>query len=249
LAKTSKGTYQQLQVYAGPATDEKPIAGQVTMTFGMQFVPQLPVSANKTFSHGITVQKILQPYNAANRTVVSGSIFDQKQQNGVDLKIGDFVVVTIQITATDDLTNVRLVDLLPAALQPLDTNIYAGITTPSQSPSTKQSGPILVPPSQFPQQDTCDWCYYTYSAFDYREFRDDQVIGFARSLAKGSYVFSYVAYVSSGGQFYVPSAHVYAMAQPEIMGLSQNYLIKTGSPLSNLNNNNNKNSFDSSICY
>lgn len=243
LQQTSKGTYQQLKVTAGPATSSKPASGQVTLTFGMQFVPQIPVSANQTFSHGITVQKILQFYNPVNRTIVSGSIFDQNNKNqSVDVKIGDFVVVTIQVTATDDLTNVRLVDLLPAALQALDTNIYSDVSVPSppwDTSSRQVFGPIVIP-----DREPCDWCFYTYQAFNYREYRSDQVIGFAQVLPKGTYTFSYVAFVVSSGSFYVPSCHVYSLEQPEVMGLSRNFMLRSGTQVSISDK-----SFDSSVCY
>jgi len=213
------------------------------MTFGMQFVPQIPVSANQTFSHGITVQKILQFYNPVNRTIVSGSIFDQNNQNqSVDVKIGDFVVVTIQVTATDDLTNVRLVDLLPAALQALDTNIYSDVSVPS--PPWDTSSRQVIYPIVIPNREPCDWCFYTYQAFNYREYRSDQVIGFAQVLPKGTYTFSYVAFVVSSGSFYVPSCHVYSLEQPEVMGLSRNFMLRSGTQVSISDK-----SFDSSVCF
>jgi len=231
LEKDSNQMYRELQIYVGPANKKVEPKGQVTMTIGMEFIPIQPPNT-KSFSHGITVQKIVQHYDPVTQTTVPGSIFDHTNSAGANVNLGDFVVVTIQITTTDELSNVRLVDLLPAAFQPLDTNIYSDLVPASFSSSSRGMSPggaPVAPGSSGSSSLYCEWCYYCFSAFNYREYRSDQVVGYARHLYRGTYTFSYMAYVASSGLFYVPSTHVFAIEQPEVMGLSQSFSLQADS--------------------
>jgi len=222
LQKGSNQQYQSLQIYVSPADQGVPERGQVTMTIGMDFVPLQPPNQDG-FSHGISVQKIIQTYDPVSQQAVPGSIFNQNNSNGANVNLGEFVVVTIQLSTTDDLSNVRLVDLLPAAFQPLDANIYSNLVPNSRSSPQDQQM------SQKRGVPFCEWCYYCFSAFSYREYRRDQVVGYARHLYRGTYTFSYMAYVASSGVFSVPSAHVFAIEQPEVMGLSESFVVRADS--------------------
>jgi len=229
LEKDSNSKYKELQIYYGPADKAQPARGQVTITIGMEFVPQQPPN-NKSYSHGITVEKIVQAYDPVTQQTIPGNVLNRTNSNGSNVNLGDFVVVTIQISTTDELFNVRLVDLLPAAFQPLDTNIYSGLLNSQSNYYGKQAPPeagMPAPPQGSGVSLHCDWCYYSFGAFNYREYRRDQVVGYARHLYRGSYTFSYMAYVASSGQFYVPSAHVFAIDQPEVMGLSQSFVVRS----------------------
>lgn len=175
---------------------KKKDVGEVLVTFGMRFVP---AEISKMGSDkGFSVEKVIQLYDTVSQEVIHGDISEAK--------IGQFVLVTVQLRTTDDVRNAQLVDLVCGALEPLDSSIFSDLDVSS---ATQDSN-------------SCDGCYYPYyfNPFSYIELKPNKVSAFAPFLSAGTYSFSYLAMVSSSGEFVVPPASVYLVDQPEYMGLS-----------------------------
>ena len=62
------------------------------------------------------------------------------------------------------------------------------------------------------------WDSGVWSAFDYKELRDDRVIYFATYLWKGTYTATYLARATTAGTFFMPPAHAEEMYNPAVNG-------------------------------
>jgi len=184
---------EKLQLYA------KGSSGEASVVVSVDFVPcernravgpQCKVSSEPVY-RGIEVQKVIRRFNATTGASVPGAGITSAQS-------GEQVEVTIQISTPDDLTNVRVVDWLPASLEALEFG---------ERPDNVGFGATF-------------YGWWRWSTFQTVEVRKDRVQALAYQLPAGTHTLTYTALVVTPGLFSLPPAKAYAVAQPELLGLS-----------------------------
>ncbi|HWQ90713.1 MAG TPA: hypothetical protein VN673_03500, partial [Clostridia bacterium] len=116
-------------------------------------------------------------------------------------RVGDRVLVTLNVSVPESAQYVALEDPLPGVLEAIN--------------------PEFQPPASAAQEPASTW----YS--DYREIRADRVLFFANQLPQGHYVVRYLARVRAAGLVTAPAAKIEAMYQPNRFGLSQSLTISS----------------------
>jgi hypothetical protein len=151
-------TKEKLEIYA------KGTSGEASVVVALDFVPcerdrakgpQCRVSTTPVY-RGIDVQKVIRLFDPSTGASVPGAGITNAQS-------GEQVEVTIQISTPDDITNVRVVDWLPAGLEALDAD------EPTEGVSYNS------------------WFYgwWVWAKFPVKEIRKDRVEAFAYSVAGG----------------------------------------------------------------
>jgi uncharacterized protein YfaS (alpha-2-macroglobulin family) len=128
---------------------------------------------------------------------------------------GELVRVRLRITVPEERHFVVLDDPLPAGLEAVDLSLRTvrppglDFAEASESPRDEQQGESWYYGS---------WDSGVWSAFDYKELRDDRVIYFATYLWKGTYTATYLARATTAGTFFMPPAHAEEMYNPAVNG-------------------------------
>jgi len=165
--------------------------GEASVVFGANFIPAnistLPIY------RGITVHRVIQLLDSSNEP--SGTPI-------IEAKIGQTVVTTIEVIIPDFVSTVKIVDLFPGALEPLDDSIY---DTPTQP------GP---------------W-WWIWNPFSRREFLKDKVIFYGQHLYPGSYTVKYYSIVNTPGEFVLSPTLAFDLFQPEVMGQAEGGIFRT----------------------
>ena len=110
-------------------------------------------------------------------------------------RFGDTVLVTIEVDAKEARRYVVVEDPLPAGLEALDTTLATASRT-------------------FGARSIWDGMSY----FDHRELRDDRVTFFRDHMQPGTHRYSYLARVTSSGDFITPPTKAEEMYNPEVFG-------------------------------
>jgi len=175
--------------------------GEASVVLGLNFIP-LKLNPDPIY-RGIVVQKVIQR-------------IDQNTYNAIgthltNVGVGSKVKVTIQVTIPDDSPSVRVVDPVPAGLEPLDESFFNFETGNNNN--------------QFYGHYYYFYCFL--SSFSHREYHKDKVIFEGQNLFAGTYTVSYVAIANVAGEFSLPPTKAYDTRQPEVMGLSASGSFKT----------------------
>jgi hypothetical protein len=192
----------KLELYA------KGTSGEASVVVALDFVPcerdrskgpQCRVSTTPVY-RGIDVQKVIRLFDASTGASVPSAGITSAQS-------GQQVEVTIQVSTPDDLTNVRVVDWLPAGLEALDAD------EPTQVASTRGS--------------TAGGCG--------RRSRSRRCAKIASRrlptrLSAGTHTLTYTALVVTPGRFSLPPTKAYVEGQPELLGLSAGGVWGTADP-------------------
>jgi hypothetical protein len=166
-------------------------SGEVSVATSMQFTPST-IAADPIY-RGIFVERMVQ---RAEGGVATGP--------GVQLVVaGDFVMVTIQLTTPDDVSQVVVEDLLPAGLEAVQEEKDEMVPYPRYGGG--RGG--YTPP-------------WWSSPLGSAEIRPDRVRWSANSLRAGTHSVSYRALAVTPGIFVHPPASARVESQPEVMGLS-----------------------------
>jgi uncharacterized protein YfaS (alpha-2-macroglobulin family) len=129
---------------------------------------------------------------------------DNDQLRGLDgLRVGDRVLVTLNVVARDDARWVAIDDALPSILE--------GVNPEFKTQEARSAASLL---------DTSDqWLS------NFREIRKDRCLYFADYMAPGNYTLRYVARVRAAGKVTAPPVKVEEMYHPERYGLSGTQII------------------------
>jgi hypothetical protein len=165
--------------------------GEVDIAARMTFVPA--ETFDQPVERGFLVQKVIR---LDNHSFPSGPPLNKAST-------GTTVIVTIQITLTDDTSNVEVVDLLPGGFEAQDPNIVGGV-----------SRPRCYGFSGFP-----DWRCYFY--FFSQETRSGKVIFRSSFLVAGTYTMQYTALTNVVGDYVLPPTKAFNSFAPEVLGLSK----------------------------
>lgn len=127
------------------------------------------------------------------------------------LKIGDVVQVRLTVQAPNDLYYFTLEDPLPAGFEALDPTL---LTT-----SEAAEGPIG-------ERVDGDRGPFWFDGWTRREIRDEKVVLFSTELPRGTYEYTYLARVTSAGDYTALPAIGYQMYMPEVYGRSTSLAVK-----------------------
>lgn len=194
---------EKLNVYARGAR------GEASVVVAIDFVPcdrdrakgpQCRVSSEAVY-RGIDVQKVIRRFDPSTGASVPGAGITSARS-------GEQVEVTVQISTPDDLTNVHVVDWLPAGLEALEFG---------SSPDTVSAASTW-------------FGWWRWSTFQNTEVRKDRVQALAYQLPAGTHTLTYTALVVTPGQFSLPPAKAFVQAQPELLGLSAGGLFGAADP-------------------
>ena len=122
---------------------------------------------------------------------------DNQPQEAKSLRVGDRVLVTLNLSVRESARYVALDDALPSILEPVDPEFA---TRQTRSGNLRDEG--------------------SYWLSDFREFRKDRCLYFVDSLWPGNYTLRYVARVRAAGTVTAPPAKIEEMYHPERCGLS-----------------------------
>lgn len=128
---------------------------------------------------------------------------------------GDLVRVRLRVTIPEDRQFLILDDPLPAGLEAVDLSLRTVRPPGTELPEERD---------QNQQNDGFEGWYYgtwdsgVWSAFDYKELRDDRVIYFATYLWQGTHTATYLARATTAGTFVLPPAHAEEMYNPGVNG-------------------------------
>jgi alpha-2-macroglobulin len=154
-------------------------------------------------------------------TPISRGIQVERWYERVDTKVpvtrvnaGDLVRVRLRVTVPDDRQFLILDDPLPAGLEAVDLSLRTvrppGMDLPEDIGQQRDDG--------FEGWYYGTWDSGVWSAFDYKELRDDRVIYFATYLWKGTHTATYLARATTPGTFVLPPAHAEEMYNPGVNG-------------------------------
>ncbi len=131
------------------------------------------------------------------------------------VKLGETVRVKVTVIAPEDRSYVTIDDLLPAGLEPIDTQLKtvdprlkAQLDAERTAAFEKKTG--FVAP----------WYRWYYSPWQHVETHDDRTVLTAGRLSKGVYEYVYYARATTPGDFFVAPAHAEETYFPEVFGRS-----------------------------
>lgn len=120
-----------------------------------------------------------------------------------DLRVGDRVLVTLDLECRQNATYVAVDDPLPAILEAINPNFKSQETRAGEQVGTEWSD-------------------------SFHELREDRALFFANYLPQGTYTIRYLARVAAAGEVTAPSAKIEEMYKPERCGLSETLKISAG---------------------
>ena len=129
---------------------------------------------------------------------------DGKVSPAENLRVGDRVLITLDVEVRRRATYVAIEDPLPSVFEPINPAFKSQETLAGQRLGR-------------------DWIS------DYQEMRNDRVLFFADMLYPGHYTLRYLARVVAAGEATTPSAKVEEMYHPEQFGLTETGKIRTES--------------------
>jgi hypothetical protein len=135
-----------------------------------------------------------------------------------EVRAGELVRVQLRVTAPADRDFVALEDALPAGLEAVDASLRgsaAQLTGAPEPPATRGDDDIEVDDGGWYGR----WGGW-WSPWEHSELRDDRVLFFARTLARGTYRASYVARATTAGRYVRPPARAEEMYDPASSGRS-----------------------------
>jgi uncharacterized protein YfaS (alpha-2-macroglobulin family) len=129
---------------------------------------------------------------------------DGKLTAAENLRVGDRVLVTLDIVVPRRATYLAVVDPLPAVFEPLNPVFKSQEVVAGETLGT-------------------EW------VSDYKELRTDRALFFADTLYPGQYTLRYLARVIAAGNALAPSAKIEEMYHPEKMGTTETTRVRTES--------------------
>lgn len=186
--------FEELDNPVGPLMFRSEGTGEVTLTASLEFIPAelLPFPTYR----GIFVERVIR------------QVDDDGDPNGSPLTavpLGTIVVISLQITSPDDLTDVVIRALMPGGLEPIDPLI-----TEAESAAT-----------------TCEleglhlqFAYWYWPLCPRQETRPSEVTFRYDRLRSGTNGVHFRAVAASVGSWVLPPIQAFVSAQPEVMGLS-----------------------------
>jgi alpha-2-macroglobulin len=117
-----------------------------------------------------------------------------------DLRVGDRVLVTLDLECRKDASYLAIEDPLPAILEAVNPNFKSQETRAGEQLGSEWSG-------------------------SFHELREDRALFFADHISQGTYTIRYLARVAAAGEATAPSAKVEEMYKPERFGLSETFKI------------------------
>jgi alpha-2-macroglobulin len=146
-------------------------------------------------------------------------VTDGRTVNEVDE--GDLVRVRLRITAPSNREFVAVEDPLPAGLEVVDTKLRTTSIDAYLAPDALASERQRTAEAGGDEPSTAAWWYWaSWNPWDETETYDDRVVFHARTLGKGSHLYSYVARATTPGRFVRPQAHAEEMYNPALSGRS-----------------------------
>ena len=127
---------------------------------------------------------------------------DGRLSTADNLRVGDRVLVTLDVETRRRATYVALEDPLPSVLAPINPAFKSQATLAGESLGT-------------------DWIS------DHSELRDDRAIFFVDLLPPGRYTLRYLARVVSAGEAIAPAARIEEMYHPERFGTTETLRVST----------------------
>jgi uncharacterized protein YfaS (alpha-2-macroglobulin family) len=141
-------------------------------------------------------------YNITRRYAKLGD--DGKLSGAENLRVGDRVLITLDIDVPRRATYLAVEDPLPAVFEALNPAFKSQEVVAGETLGT-------------------EW------VSDYRELRTDRALFFSDLLYPGRYTLRYLARVISAGDVIAPSAKIEEMYHPERMGTTETLRVRTGS--------------------
>eukprot|EP00004_Rigifila_ramosa_P008651 TRINITY_DN1992_c0_g1_i6.p1 TRINITY_DN1992_c0_g1~~TRINITY_DN1992_c0_g1_i6.p1 ORF type:complete len:1265 (+),score=369.91 TRINITY_DN1992_c0_g1_i6:2775-6569(+) len=184
--------------------------GEISVCVSLTFVP-LALTHTHALSRGLSLHKTIAHARSKSKRPIGG------------VGLGEIVLVTLQVTSADTLSNVILIDFLPAGLEPLDENLETAstiVTTQNERPEMESFGMGVAQPPIFDNYRANSVWNWMPATFGNKETKRDRVVFHAHTLAAGTHSVSFLALSVTAGVFALPPAHVYVAQQPEILGLS-----------------------------
>lgn len=187
-------------------------SGEASMALSMHFVPA--AIPDSPMYRGISVQRVIQVINASDASAIGPAL--------VTVPLASRLRVVVQIMTPDALDGAVVVRVpMPGGLEPLDSNVLTAVPASpadsSKSVSTFDPGcPLagLVTASSVARglwwMPTCPQLYVLPQAVELR----------FRSLPAGTFEASFLAVAGSIGEWALPPASAYVLAEPELGGLS-----------------------------
>eukprot|EP00475_Leptophrys_vorax_P031821 TRINITY_DN4847_c0_g1_i3.p1 TRINITY_DN4847_c0_g1~~TRINITY_DN4847_c0_g1_i3.p1 ORF type:complete len:632 (-),score=3.31 TRINITY_DN4847_c0_g1_i3:151-1914(-) len=179
--------------------------GEVSVAVAMSFVPAtlLPFPTYR----GLLVEKTLTLSRAsAGHTPTASALLQMPSSTPtVTAPVASVVTVTIQVTTPDDVSDLVVLDLPPAGLEPVDPNLPQSSTSPSADVSPYATSP---------------WSWGWWGPSYTQVTRPASVRFHFPYLPAGTHTVSYQAVAVTPGAFALPPAKASLLRQPEVMGLS-----------------------------
>jgi uncharacterized protein YfaS (alpha-2-macroglobulin family) len=131
----------------------------------------------------------------------------------ISVREGELVRVRLRVTVSGDREFVAVDDPLPAGLEAVHVTLRTSALAPSSAGRQRD---------RMPSRRSGFWAthYLGWPIWEHSEIRDDRVLYFARTLARGSYDIEYVARATTAGTFVRPPAHAEEMYNPAVHGRS-----------------------------
>ena len=188
--------------------------GEVSVSAQLQYLPaRVPRGG---IYQGIGVEKVIEMTDPNSGDTIPGAVSI--------VGLGDMVLVTIQVSTSDMLGPVKVSDLLPGGLEPVDPNVddssgFKPISSCGRDSNSFRGG----------------WFWWCWDPFADRETRPDRVDWFADRLWPGTHTIHYRARAVTSGVFQLPGTAARATDTPDIMGISSGgqFVVST-TPVSHL---------------
>ncbi|MGC8763456.1 MAG: MG2 domain-containing protein [Acidobacteriota bacterium] len=132
--------------------------------------------------------------------------------------LGRLVRVTLTLTLPKERRYVAVTDPLPAGLEPVESWFATTARDLQKAPPPPAQGGGDEGNLEDDLDDDGWFALWQRGGFDHVERHDDRVLLFARRLAAGRHVFSYVARATTQGAFVVAPAYAEEMYSPEVFG-------------------------------
>jgi uncharacterized protein YfaS (alpha-2-macroglobulin family) len=128
---------------------------------------------------------------------------DGRVSEAKDLRVGDRVLVTLDLECRKNATYIAIEDPLPAILEAVNPDFKSQETRAGEHLGIEWSG-------------------------SFHELREDRALFFADTITQGTYTIRYLARVAAAGEATAPSAKVEEMYKPERFGLSETIKVHAG---------------------
>jgi uncharacterized protein YfaS (alpha-2-macroglobulin family) len=180
--------------------------GQLYYRIGLRYAPKdlvLPPRAE-----GFTVMRRYESLteSSANAKGKTAKTVKQLPNGHWQIKAGATVRVRVTVVVPDRRFFVAIADPLPAGLEPVNFRLKTAARTRLRR--------------RLDHRTHSSWSWYSLSAFDHRDIRDERVVFYANRMPAGVYEYTYLARATTYGDFVAGPSKAEEMYRPETFGRS-----------------------------